>query len=59
MLLPKDALPLAHEYGAWCRKTNFQVAVLVARSFCSQAVCVASVLSVSITVKCTCPELNE
>ena len=27
MSLPKDAMPFAHEYGAWCRKTNFQLRV--------------------------------
>jgi hypothetical protein len=58
--LPNDTLPLAHEYGAWCRKTNFHCAVLFARSFCSQLVCVASQqLSVSMETKWASPESKE
>ena len=60
VVLPIANRPVAHEYGAWCRKTNFHLRVVVARSFCSHASCVPSQqLSESVTVKCASPESNE
>jgi hypothetical protein len=55
VLLPIDAMPLAHEYGVWWRNTNFQRRVVLARSFVSHVVSVEETLLLSRMTKCTSP----
>jgi len=60
-LLPIEAMPFAHEYGVWCRKTNFHWRVVAARSAAAHAVCVPFTPGgfASITTKCALPLSNE